>query len=31
VRFSFGPSLATLETALGRLESLVAEAGGRAR
>jgi aspartate/methionine/tyrosine aminotransferase len=31
VRFSFGPSLATLETALARLESLVAEAGGRAR
>jgi len=31
VRFSFGPSLATLETALGRLEALVAEAGGRAR
>ncbi len=29
VRFSFGPSLATLETALGRLEALVAEAGGR--
>ncbi len=31
VRFSFGPSMATLETALARLESLVAETGGRAR
>jgi aspartate/methionine/tyrosine aminotransferase len=29
VRFSFGPSLATLETALERLEALVTEAGGR--
>ncbi len=28
VRFSFGPGLPTLETALGRLEELIAEAGG---
>jgi aspartate/methionine/tyrosine aminotransferase len=27
VRFSFGPSMETLETALGRLEALIAEAG----
>ncbi|HVR04336.1 MAG TPA: pyridoxal phosphate-dependent aminotransferase, partial [Polyangia bacterium] len=26
VRFSFGPSMETLETALGRLEALIAEA-----
>jgi DNA-binding transcriptional MocR family regulator len=26
VRFSFGPSLETIETALGRLEELIAEA-----
>ncbi len=29
VRFSFGPSMATLETALGRLEQLVSEAMAR--
>jgi N-succinyldiaminopimelate aminotransferase len=28
VRFSFGPSLATVDTALRRLEELIAEAGG---
>ena len=26
VRFSFGPAMETLETALGRLEALIAEA-----
>ena len=30
VRFSFGPSMETLETALGRLETLIAEAAARA-
>ena len=28
VRFSFGPSMETVETALGRLEALVREASG---